>query len=362
MVSKRALKDSCYPSQEWHYYNPITCNIVHEIDMVDGMTQGSSTLNSEGKKQGTIKTKLLFSGSQREAWMTASHSNGALSSYDLDNALENKPVILKMFRFAKDYTKKKFDLNRLDALASERTSASPYVVNSFGFCGMTVLNEFANGGDLYHHLQSSNTTMTPIQKLMVCRDSALGLADIHGIDGPKHVPTLMHRDIRPHNFLLIDGQLKYHDFNNAQVLTRNIKTGEYCDYRRTIPCGEVESETYARSPEECSKTPVQISEKADVYELGVFFFRLVANDNPYTFEPEGKGRPLSEVRDWILDENRIPALPEAVEKTNDPAILAIIEMARKAMTHDRFMRPSARELSTDLVQITNEILEKLSNL
>jgi len=329
---------------------------MHEIDMVDGMTQGSSISDTEEKGRGMVRTRLLFSGSQREAWIMASHVNGAIKNYNKhQNKYENKPVILKTLLFSKDFSPKKFDLQRLDALATERLTASPYVVNTFGFCGMSVLNEFADGGDLYHG--SKNVTITSLQKMIYSRDSELGLADIHGIDGPDHVPTLMHRDIRSHNFLLVGGQLKYHDFNNAQVLAQNTKTGKYCGFARYVPCGVKESNTYPRSPEECSKKPVYVSEKADVYELGVFWFKLLAHDEPYKFEPEGRKQPLAEVREWILDENRIPQLPEDIGKSHDPAVQAIIKVMRMAMTHDHLTRPSARKLAIELVQMTNEVLE-----
>ena len=43
--------------------------------------------------------------------------------------------------FEEDY----FEHNRVDAVAMERLTSSPNVVNIFGFCGHSVMTEFADG-------------------------------------------------------------------------------------------------------------------------------------------------------------------------------------------------------------------------
>jgi len=89
-------------------------------------------------------------------------------------------------------------------------------------------------------------------------------------------------------------------------------------------------------------------------------FKLVTNDDPYKFEPEGRDQSLSVVQDWILDKDKIPMLPQPIEGSNDPAIQAMIKIMRNAMTHEQKYRPTARNLSMDLVQMTNDVFEKLS--
>jgi len=231
-------KDSCYPSRGWHTFHPVTCNILHEIDIVNGMIHDLSIVDLEAERTGNLRSGILYSGSQHEVWLMTSH---------------NKPVIVKMLRFEKKYSWKEFEHERIDALAMERLTRSPYVMNSYGFCGTSILNEFANGGDLHHSVEISNSTISPFQKLMFTRDAALGLADIHSIDGMDHVPTLIHRDIRSHNFLIVNGHLKFNDFHNARVLTRNYKTGKPCGFGMNLRCGEWKNSTYV------SKSRISVS-------------------------------------------------------------------------------------------------------
>lgn len=66
----------------------------------------------------------------------------------------------------------------------------------FGFCGHSVLTEFADGkrlGEL-----ADKKKKEPLARLNIARDIANGLADVHGIDGDGNA-TFVHFDINPAN-------------------------------------------------------------------------------------------------------------------------------------------------------------------
>ena len=219
---------------KWQAYNPNTCNSLHEIDMSNGV------LSSSMDNTTTSKISFLSKGSQRGTWIVQ-------QSHATRNNQEK--IILKTFLWGKDFTETKYRLQRIDAIATERLTSSPYVVDGYAFCGMSILNEFANDGDLHSFLKHSYTKekpMTSMDKLILARDSAMGLRDIHGIDRHSDLnrATLLHRDIRPHNFLVIDGKLKFHDFNNAQLLLKMPYENEYYSFARDGVCANTESEVY----------------------------------------------------------------------------------------------------------------------
>jgi len=246
--------------------------------------------------------------------------------------------------------------------------------NGYAFCGMSIINEYANDGDLHyylkHHYNDKKNPMKSIDKLVLARDSSFGLRDIHGIDNKDssniNRATLLHRDIRPHNFLVINDKLKFHDFNNAQLLLKNpYPNDDYHSFGRDgESCTKTESEVYPKAPEECIFPQNNISEKMEIYRLGVFFFKLLTGDLPYKFElddnnnhQEQQEPPLSTVLQWILDKDRIPKIPLDIEKEieKDPSMKVLMMVMRNCTQYNPDLRPSANELSIILNSAANRI-------
>jgi len=327
------------PASEWHRYHPLTCNIIHETSILDGLYEiglkDASTTNFTGNDNST-KVKFLSKGSQRASWL--------LMNNDLSSIYKEETVIMKTLIWDASYTKERYNYQRVDALATERLTSSNHVVNAYGFCGNSVLNEFSDGGDLFHYMKE-NENITLQQKLVFARDSAFGLKDIHGVgvDDAHEIPTLLHLDIKLHNFLVVKGKLKFHDFNNAHLQSRSKRTGKPRDIHRHVNCTTGRSNVYRRAPEECT-WPQVISEKMEVYHLGVFFFTLLTKKEPYKFEDEGK-RPLSEVLEWILDNHRKPKLPNEIESSDNSAVKTLIVAMRVCTRFNPMQRPSAKKLS-----------------
>ena len=97
----------------------------------------------------------------------------------------------------------------------------------------------------------------------------------------------------------------------------------------------------------------------EIYRLGVFFFKLLAGDLPYKFEPEQvEAPPLSAVLQWILDESRIPKLPIDVENSfADPALYVLKSTMRNCTQYNPDLRPTAYEVS----EVLNSAVHRIMN-
>lgn len=118
--------------------------------------------------------------------------------------------------------------HRVDAVATERLTSSKHVIDVYGYCGQSVLNEFADQGSLLEYVKKRPTSR---DKLSMARDVALGVADLHGFEGEGNA-TIVHKDLKPANIVVLQGQLKLNDFNDAEFLQWNTITNRQCGFRR----------------------------------------------------------------------------------------------------------------------------------
>jgi len=326
----------CYPLMKWHVSVPTTCNNLHEINMPNGVAKSSS--DDAKNYQDDYSMKYLFYGDMREAWLL---QDG-----------HGMSIVLKTLRYKRDFSPRLQEQQRKDAVASEKLTPSPHVVDIYGYCSMSVLNEYADGGDFFHATQE-NTPSTK-EMLVYARDSAHGLAHIHGINNK---PTLVHHDIRRPNFLLVGGKIKYHDFNQARFLMWNPKKNERCGFYWPEPCEGRPVNVYPRAPEECvySGEKVSLSERVEVFRLGGFYFRMLTGKFPYEFETEGPDISLSHALQLVMDQNRTPSFPLNIENSDDLATRVIVSAAKIAMTHDVKHRPDAEFMAYFLDKAIEEI-------
>lgn len=119
--------------------------------------------------------------------------------------------------------------HKIDAVATERLTSSEHVIDIYGYCGQSVINEFAQDGDLFHYVRKHQ--ISPREKLKMARDVALALADVHDIEG-KDNATIVHKDVKPHNCVVIEGKLKLNDFNDAEFLQWDTALNRTCGFRR----------------------------------------------------------------------------------------------------------------------------------
>lgn len=213
----------CKPMKEWQTTFHPTCNGVHEIDLIQ---QSQPDLAGDFHLFGT-------KGYWRNAWKI-DFSCEKMNVTHVHNC--DDTIVMKTLKFHHNFEDAHFEHNRIDAVAMERLTSSPHVINVFGFCAHSVMTEYANGqrvGTL-----ADKSKRKPLARLKIARDIASGLADVHEIDGSAEA-TFVHFDINPANVVSIDGTLKLNDFNIGVLLKRNETSGKTCGFPAKYPNPQV---------------------------------------------------------------------------------------------------------------------------
>jgi len=317
----------CVPMQQWQTtYHP-SCNAMHEFSF-DHFNNGD-----DYKLFGT-------KGFWRNAWRIDS-LGGATYEQDRDT------VVLKTLKFEHNFEDAHFEHDRVDAVAMERLTSSPHVINIFGFCGHSVMTEFADGSSVGELADKSKKK--PLARLSIARDIAAGLADVHGIDGDGNA-TFVHLDINPANVISIDGTLKLNDFNIGILLRWNTTSNTQCGFPTQYPNPQW------RSPEEANNS-THLTEKVDIFSMGHIFFRLICGHEPWN-KLEVGGKPSKEVVNEKVQKGILPQIPEHISKTSDPEVIAIRDAMLKCYKFNPSERPNAREIADDLEKALSKLKKK----
>ena len=184
----------------------------------------------------------------------------------------------------RDFYAEYFDLHRRDAVAMERLTSSPYIINIHAYCGQTAINEFADFIDGYQDfknfakkLRHKNDEMVLKLKLQIATMIAVGLTHIHEINGENNA-TLVHYDINPMNVAVTKGGIpKLNDFNVAEFMRWDVNRQERCGFYGRL------SEPWWRAPEEMIvRNTTEVTTTHDANSLvptldGKFIIHLVSS-------------------------------------------------------------------------------------
>jgi hypothetical protein len=170
--SETKEEKACLPMAKWMTASYPNCNSIHEIDMHEGVL----TVTYDNEED----LKFLGQGWFRDTW-----------KYVNDNFEGSPPVVIKTLRIEREFLDEYFDLHRRDAVAMERLTFSPYVVNVHGYCGQSAINELAEGilGGKINNLEQLNRRLRGKEtdpnalflKLQIASKVSLGLAHVHNI-------------------------------------------------------------------------------------------------------------------------------------------------------------------------------------
>lgn len=312
--------EECVPMQDWQTTSHPSCNEMHQLPLADlGVDDDMDFL--------LVGTK----GYWRHAWRVNFQDNA-------------DTVVLKTLKFEHNFEDAHFEHDRVDAVAMERLSSSKHVINIFGFCGHSVMTEYADGTSIGKLVEKAKKK--PLQILRIARDISKGLADVHGIDGDNNA-TFVHLDINPANVVSVGGTLKLNDFNIGIIRQWNVTSEEPCGFPAQYPNPQW------RSPEEARKQN-DLTEKVDVFSMGHIFFRLICGAEPWK-KLEPNGRPSKEEINEKVKNGVLPFIPEAVMESEDPEVVAIREAMLACYSFYPEDRPSARSISRSL----DKTLQKL---
>ena len=173
--------------------------------------------------------------------------------------------VLKTKRYRHEFTDRNFDRYRRDALAMERLTSAPNVLNIFGSCGVTAIVEYADGGDIENYINdllekydnemglegrdetSPEYEEVQVQKLRIATQVLSSIATMHNLDKEGQA-SISHTDISPYQFIKgNDGKFVLNDFNRARWITWNKRDDIPCGFRVANNPGKW------RAPEEVSK-------------------------------------------------------------------------------------------------------------
>jgi serine/threonine protein kinase len=335
------VSDKCLAMADWQTQSFVNCNSLHEIDLHRGITH---------VHDGTAQLTFLGQGRFRDTWQVGS-----------DN---EEPVVLKTLRMEREFLEEYYERHRRDAVAMERLTHSHFVMNVFGYCGQSALNELANFKyvtsleQLDRRLRGKEYMGSAILllKLKLATSIAVGVAHVHEVkldinSGLSFPAGMVHYDLNPRNIAITrGGKPKLNDFNIAEFLKYDPTTNETCGFQSRL------HEPWWRAPEEMDLSHKSIvNEKVDIYALGNILFHILT-----THSPRGKLQRdrMDEVRVTVRAGVR-PELSKLYTKSKDPVVLAFREAMDMCFEPNTVMRATAREVADRLFDTLAELKSEI---
>lgn len=202
---ERNFRKGCAPLADLMDNHKPSCLRFHETSMVDF---------SRGQVE---QLRLVGRGTMRDAWMTL----------DVDGA----KLALKTLYYGatRDYNHFAFDVHQVDAAVMGQLTASPYATNIYGFCSASAIVQYGEGllRDIFHEPFPVKDDL-----LRIAHNVAAAVADVHQYNDDGEA-TFADDDIKPDQFLLVDGIFKLNDFNQGRPKWRNPANEEQeCEIRK----------------------------------------------------------------------------------------------------------------------------------
>ena len=120
-------QDTCQPMGKWMTVSFVNCNTIHELDVQGSVSQHDDT-----------DLVLLGQGWFRSTWKYTTYIDPTTTK-DKKNKKKSSPssipsssVVLKTLRIEREFIEEYYELHRRDAVAMERLTFSPYVMDVYG--------------------------------------------------------------------------------------------------------------------------------------------------------------------------------------------------------------------------------------
>jgi urea transport system substrate-binding protein len=189
--------------------------------------------------------------------------------------------------------------------------------------------EYVAGGSLSERL-SAHGPLGVAEATRALIDACKGV-------GAAHAAGLIHRDVKPANFMrAADGSVKVADFGLAKAAADTA--------RHFTKTGMVAGTPLFMSPEQCMAKPA--SERSDVYSLGMAYYSLLTGKDPYAEAEAVTEVMFKHCYGPILDpRTHTPSVPEACSR--------IIARATAKAPDERYQ--SAAEMAADLQAVADTL-------
>ncbi|KAG7348054.1 protein kinase domain containing protein [Nitzschia inconspicua] len=343
---------NCVAQYDWQESFYPTCNTVMEVDMIESLLRQSKLHASQSRdsvsqdetkeKETDVDSNLSTTPIRMKPSTTLRFlSRGYWRDVWQLNQEPNEILVVKTQRYEHDFHERNYDRHRRDAVAMERLTSSPFIMDIYGFCATSGVFEFADGGSLEDAMfvssedDSSVQPWNAMERLVVSYQVAAALAAVHNY--PKNgVPAIAHTDIAPGQYVYSQQaqSFKLQDFNRARFLAWNNKTNLLCTYEVGNNPGTL------RSPEEYAYEPQ--TEKVDVYSMGNVFYSILTMTYPFNHERS------KDVQEKVKNGER-PFIPESIRNSTDPFDRAILEAIDMCWVQDPSERATARQVQKHIV-------------
>lgn len=285
-----------------HYKSHSTCNDVHSMDLTQDLLPSNKT--------SILSTK----GFWRYAW-------------ELEE--NNTTLVFKTFRLTHAFEEAFYGHQQVDALVMEQFTSSPYILDMYSNCGLSVLTDFAGT-----QLSSVVNKLKPPKRLKLARQVAKGVATLHN-------GGVIHNDLNPSNVAYSERKKTpvLFDFNIAIL-------GKQCPFEAKFPNPQW------RAPEEQAMKNA-LTEKVDIYALGNILFRFAVGSQPW--DPIRSAEQTRSIAQRKLINGTMPPFP--LPPKNDTATQALLNIMVQCYAFAPQKRPSASRVVATL----NAAIHNLAN-
>mmetsp|Transcript_9321 Transcript_9321/g.23187 ORF Transcript_9321/g.23187 Transcript_9321/m.23187 type:complete len:583 (+) Transcript_9321:275-2023(+) len=312
----------CVDMKEWQSKSYPVCNSMHELGVLGGSTSAISEM------------EYIKSGSFRMAHLIPNH-------HAVRDSLDPKVVVIKFFHLEKEkempFDPRAYEMHRVDALISERMTASPYVVDIYGYCGTSSVYE-QGISNLEHDLRfrkgknelKSHPPLADATKALYASQVAQALLDLHGLDYPENRSntTIVHADIKPDNVVMVRRPwgvvAKLGDFNNSFLRKWNITSNSPCPlYMNPVPA--YWGGGYMPPEQSAGKA---IDGSVDVFAFGAMLYYLLVGKIPREQYPKGK-------EEEAIASGQLPPLPPPLMYGNTTHINMIMNRTTSTARNEK---------------------------
>jgi len=332
-------EDHCLPKADWQVHSNPNCNSIHEINVATSAA-GRRVHNKNSSTAAEESLSVLGEGWFRTTWR-------------LDRPVSDEAVVLKTLRIQREFLSEYYELHRRDAVAMERLTASSFVVNVYGYCGQSAINELANFPftdvlnleTFNRRMRGKDSARAFAIKLRMAASIALGVADIHAggtTDPDDENIYITHYDLNPRNIALFaGGRPKINDFNIAEFLRYDPATNETCKFPSRL------HEPWWRAPEEMNTThTVPVDEKVDIYALGNILYHTLTT---HSGRGKQKKERMAAIRPLVAAGIR-PKIPDVYANSTDPNVIAMVKAIDLCWEKDPADRGTAEEVAAVLYE------------
>lgn len=244
----------CEPMHSWQTSQRPNCNLVHEQRLDDA-----------------TNCKFLASGHFRQTFQIPDTSG--------TNPRDHY-VAMKTLKSSHEFNANLMESHRVDAVIYERTTASRWIMDIYGYCGYSGLFEYASGGNMADHVldrqENGREPLTRLEKLSLAIQATSAVAALHSTDSIEGYSAMMHTDLFLNQFVWSGNLYKLNDFNRGHLLWWNDEKRENCPY---VSNRGNAGNARIRSPEELNGD--WQTEKSDVFSLGYVIYSILTENIPF---------------------------------------------------------------------------------